>query len=242
MVGILLIATRKYTQFVEPLIHCIDKLFLIKHDIVIHLFTDKEIELNYFDRVSVVQHKIPSYGFPEATLLRYKIFSQQGTDLQHSDFIYYMDVDMRIEKEIGEEIFGDLTAVYHPGYFKDKGWGSPHTDYRSLAYILPEHRKEYFAGGFQGGETFKYLTVCSRLSQNIETDKVWNVQADWHDETHWNSFLNYGHPKDYPSWKITKLDPSYCMVEQMILRESWGIAHLDSKIVALAKNHKELRS
>lgn len=237
-VGVCLIATGKYKQFVRPLMESINKNFLLNHDITIFLFSDdKRYENENGLRIKLIKTEIPSYRFPEATLLRYQIFNNNKDKFQGMDFLFYMDVDMSVVGEVGDEILGTgLTAVHHPGYYVSKGWGSPNNSEQSLSYLPKEKQTEYFAGGFQGGQATTYLSICAELSERIADDTSRGVMAEWHDETFWNFALkNTAH-------QIKKFDPSYCMVEQQNLRELWGIADLQPKIIALAKNHAELRS
>lgn len=240
-IGILLISTGKYEQFIMPLLTGLDKNFLKDHQRDVRLFTDSKFA--YIpDSLNVIKYKIPSYKFPYATLYRYKIFSDHAVVLSHYDYLYYLDVDMAIESEVGEEIFGDLTGVRHPGFYTNNGWGSESNDPNSLSYIGPEHQKKYFAGGFQGGAADKYLTICKDLAEKIQNDESRGVMAQWHDETFWNYALNFMVPKDFPDWKITELTPSYCTVPSIQQRIIWGIQDFPAKIVALDKNHSELRS
>lgn len=237
-IGILLVATNRYKQFVQPLIDCIEKYFLVDHDVNIFLFTDL-IDNYKTSRINIIQSKIPSYKFPYATLYRYKIFDDHKQLLKSNDYLFYLDVDMAIVGNVGDEIFNDgLTAVSHPGYFKSGGWGSSNCPKESLAYIPEVQRYNYCAGGFQGGKADLYLSVCNLLNARIQDDEDRGVMAEWHDETHWNWILNASEL----SRNYIKLNPSYCMVEQEHLRKLWGINDIEPKIIALAKNHKELRS
>ena len=83
-IAINIIATNKYIQFVQPLVDSIEKYFLVDHDILINLFTDQDAVIVH-NRTDIKIHKIPSYGFPEATLLRYHIMT--GIDYD-CDYIY----------------------------------------------------------------------------------------------------------------------------------------------------------
>lgn len=230
-IALLLIATGKYIQFVPQLIEGVKKHFLLKHNIEINLFTDQISE--YLDignnRVSVTQHLIPPYRFPKATLYRYKIFCSKQYDC---DYMYYLDVDMSIVGEVGEEIFGDIVAVRHPGFFK--GGGSWETNENSLCYTKPSNRIKYFAGGFQGGRKNQYYRSMQAMEILIDSDEEAGVVPVWHDESVWNYMLPY-------EQSVTELDPSYCMVEQKELRKKWGIDNFVPKIIALAKDHKNIR-
>jgi hypothetical protein len=231
-VVVCLIATNKYKQFVNPLLESIDKYFLVNHEIEVNLFID---EVNYrcfiSDRVSVVKHKIFSYGFPAATLFRYEIMT--SIDYQ-CDYIYYLDVDYIINDFVDEDIFGNIVAVLHPG-FSIVGGGSWCTDKESNAYTYPENRRQYFCGGTSGGAYDYYYPLMKRLKREIEDDENRGVRAEWNDESHLNKTLS-----ELKSFKI--LDSSYCMPEPIHLRKLWEIDHLTPKILALDKNHSEIRS
>jgi len=230
-IEICLIATNKYTIFVVPLIESIKRFFLIRHSIEITLFTDN-ISLECFEdeRVSIVKELIPSYRFPEATLMRYHIMTSKE---YKCDYIYYLDIDYLIVSEIDEEIFGNIVAVLHPG-FSMVGGGSWCNDKRSNAYTYPENREQYFCGGTQGGRYEYYYPIMKRLKREIEDDEQNFVRAEWNDEGHWNKLLS-----ELKSFKI--LDSRYCMVQSHQLQIIWKINHFIPKIIALDKDHKTIR-
>src|SRR3990167_7574020 len=75
--------------------------------------------------------------WPMPTLLRYNMFLQQEEELSKYDYIFYIDVDMRITDWIGEEILGDgLTAAEHPMYALRSNYYPPYEpNPDSSAYI-----------------------------------------------------------------------------------------------------------
>lgn len=237
-VSVLLISTNRYKEFVQPLLDGINKYFLPNQQVDVNLFTDEIQVLNSTSRVFVHQHIIPSYKFPEATLFRFKIFHEYREFLSNYDFLLYMDVDMRIENVISEDIFqGDLVAVIHPGFYASGGWGSNGVHELSTAFVPKEDRQNYVAGGVQGGESSYYLKACEELSFNIETDAARGILAEWHDESHWNHYIrkrNIG--------SILYLTPIYCMVEPVHQRVLWGIDNLPVIIVAIDKDHAAMRA
>lgn len=229
-VTICLIATKKYKQFVEPLVRSIDNYFLLRHEVEVVLFTDEISPFEGIGRIKVTQDLIVSYGFPEATLYRYAIITSRE---YNCDYLYYLDVDYLIVSEVDESIFGNIVAVYHPGFYN--GGGSWCTDVRSNAYTYPGNRKKYYAGGTQGGRYEYYYPTMQRLKREIENDEKRGVKAEWNDEAHWNKYLSELN-------EFTALDPSYCMVQQEHLQREWGVDHLPKIILALEKNHEEIRS
>lgn len=231
-VAVCLIVTRKYHVFCQPLIDSICKYFLLRHKIEVNIFTDNtELEYVGDERVTIVKHPIPSYGFPEATLFRYSTMCCIEYDC---DYIYYLDVDYLIVSEIDEEFFGDIVAVLHPG-FMNMGGGSWCTDKNSLAYTFEHDRIKYFAGGTQGGRKDYYYAIMKRLRDWIDDDEKRGVRAVHNDESHWNAIV--------PLIKNPKiLDSSYCFVQQPHLQKAWKIDHLTPRIIALEKIHSEIRS
>lgn len=237
-IGILLISTGKYGIFLQPLLDGIDKYFFVGKEIEIYLFTDKTHDLKHSNRINVIHIPIEHKPFPYSTIYRYSFFSK-ASDIIKTDFLFYSDVDMGFCDFVGEEILpngiddGGLVATHHPAFYHG-GWGSNNVNPLSTAYIPIELRKRYVAGGFNGGETKAFLDMSKQLSENIEKDDSVGVMAEWHDESHLNCYMSTRSPK--------LLTPDYCMVEEQHLREQWGINNFAPKIIALKKNHEEIRN
>lgn len=227
IISVLVIATGKYKEFVQQLLNGIDWYFMLNYKIEINLFTDKFREWKESDRMRIIQHIIPPYKFPEATLLRYKIFKTIPIE-KYGNYIFYLDADMSIVNVVGDEILGDITAVLHPGYY-NKGWGDEGTVEQSKAYIPKQERGKYCAGGFQGGKTSIYYRAIEKMAEDIEEDRKEGIMAEWHDESHWNWYLHTTNEK------ITILSPSYCMPEALWKRKLWGVNQFEPKILALEK-------
>lgn len=231
-VALLILATHKYKQFVQSVLNDVKKHFLPNHKIEVHLFTD-DINIYYCadERVSIHRELINSWRFPQISLYRYKIFTSKK--YPNCDYLFYMDVDMSIVDTVGDEIFGNIVAVSHPG-FHSSNTGAWCDNVESNAYTFKENRKHYYAGGFQGGRTDCYYRAMRRLSLEIQDDEKRDSIPEWHDEGYWNRYLSELNT-------FTTLSPSYCMVEQRELREAWAIEKYEPKIIALAKDHKSIR-
>jgi histo-blood group ABO system transferase len=224
-VGLCIIATNGYIDFVSPLLCSADEYFLIGHEVEYHVFSNKGV--NKFAKNRVITHPISHQPWPAMTLLRYHIMS--AVDLSGYDYVYYIDADMRFVAPVGDEIFGQLVAVQHPGYFR--GGGGWETNRNSNAWMPECKRKNYIAGGFQGGS--EYVKAFTHLRQMIDEDMAKGYIAKWHDESYWNRL------KSISGGRFKFLDPSYCMVEEPEKRKLWGIDHLQPKIIALAKDHSQ---
>lgn len=223
-IGVIIIATNKYIDFVNPLVNSINKNFLTNHGVVIYLFTnDKKYERNA-DNVVVIY--IEHEAFPLITLKRYNIIYNHKEILKNNDYLFYIDADTLVVNKIGDEILGDLVATLHPGYLGTVG--TPERRAISEAYIPEGSKNQYFCGAFNGGKKDTYLNMCLLISQRVNRDLNNNVIAIWWDESHWNKFLYMFYQPD----KI--LPPSYAFTFDFNLPEE-----LECKILLLSKNHKE---
>lgn len=223
-VGLLVIATNKYTDFLKPLIESANNYFLNNHDVTYFVFTNKDLELQCDREVVVtnVEHK----EWPWMTLGRYGIFHNNRDVFSEMDYLYYCDSDMLFAGDVGDEILSDRVATIHPGF--RGGRGTPETNPQSSACVYPYERMTYFAGGFNGGSKDEYLKMANVLNSNIIEDHRKGIIAVWHDESHMNRyFINN------PPTKI--LDPSYC-------HPGYNPKTTNTKLVALVKKHEDYRN
>jgi histo-blood group ABO system transferase len=176
-IGLIIIATNKYIEFVPRLVASVEKNFLNNHDVEIFLFTNQKFEGNV--TVIPTEHR----PWPWMTLGRYHLIKQLK-NYPGKDYYYYIDADMLVIDTVGEEIFGNRVTAIH-GKFKKKP-GNFDRNPLSLAYVPPEITNPYFCGGFQGGS--KYLNDAKHLAKRIDADYNNGIIALWHDESHWNRY------------------------------------------------------
>lgn len=227
---ILTIATNKYIQFVERLLNNIEDNFLNGHEIQCLLFTDHEVETSDNVRVCQIDHE----PWPMPTLKRYNYFMKEKDFISQFDYCFYFDVDMGVVDKVGDEVLSDLVATMHPYQsFFSKEDRSYDRNPKSLAYVpFGEEGEYYFAGGFNGGSTKKFLEMSEVLADRVNKDLENDVIALWHDESQMNRYLI-----DNPPSLV--LSPSYCFAEEHMSNPDYPFK---PKIIALKKNHNELRS
>ena len=181
--------------------------------------------------------------WPMPTLMRYHLFLQQEEYLQNFDYIFYIDVDMRITDWIGEEILGDgLTAAEHPMYSLRPNYHPPYEPNPESTAFIPrpgkiieeDGRKRfqqiYYAGGFQGGKTDDWIKAMKVMRERIDNDFGINYIARWNDESHWNKYLF-----EFPPAVV--LNPSYIYPDSLIqdyYYKIWG-RNYSPKIMTLTK-------
>lgn len=233
-----MISTRKYKTFVAPIVADIERYFLPGHQKTIFLFTDERQKFR--TEIPIEQIIVPDYKWPFATLYRYKMFNDNAQALSKCSHLFYMDVDMSIVSKIDTDILsGGLVATRHPGFYMSDGWGDSNNPENSTSFMPSTRRKHYYAGGFQGGTAEHYLEMAKTLAANIDEDTKIGVTAEHNDETHFNQYINWKKPDGV---QVLELTPEYVMVEQPHLRQQWGLSKLNPKILALSKNHAEIRS
>jgi len=227
---ILTIATNKYIQFVERLYNNLEENFLNGHNLECLLFTEHDVETSDNVRVSQIEHE----SWPMPTLKRYNYFVKEKEFISEFDYCFYFDVDMGIVDKVGDEVLSDLVATMHPYQsFYPKGERSYDRNPKSLAYVAPgDEGPNYYAGGFNGGSTKRFLEMSEVIADRVKKDLENDVIALWHDESQMNRYLIDNPP-------TLSLNPSYCFAEEQMKNPSYPY---DPKIIALKKNHDELRS
>jgi len=225
-VGLLVIATGKYDQFIPMLYKSMKKYFLINHDVTMFVFTDQEIP----NKDGLVSFPHTHESWPNPTLKRYHVFDKYKEELLKMDYLYYCDADMRFVSEVGDEVLpnseSNLIATEHPGFYGGRR-GTYETRLESTAYVSDNEGECYFAGGFNGGTTEAFLKMSAVIKERVDKDLEKGIIAIWHDESQMNRYLIDNKP--------SVLDPSYCYPE------SWDLP-FEKKLLALDKNHSEIRS
>lgn len=256
-----------YWQYMQPVMDGVKNLFAPGHDTEIMCWSDvpkpgtveaeKLINATLDENKDYIRHHIDILGNPEnitvfptesvewpyPTLMRYHLFLQQEEYLKKFDYIFYLDLDMRVVNVVGDEIFGEgLTAAQHPMYALQQPFWLPYeNNAQSAAYIhqsgtfaekngKPVFRPLYAAGGFQGGKTPMFIDAMKTMKKSIDQDFANNYIAKWNDESHWNKYL-----LDNPPSIV--LDPSYVYPDSMIQEyyvKLWGRDY-PPKIVTLTK-------
>src|SRR4051794_40894871 len=117
-VGLIIIATNRYIRLVPDLVESARRFFLRGHDVTTFVLT------NMPDApAGVVRVEHAHESWPRPTLHRYHAFLKHRELFAGCDYLFYCDADMRFASDVGDDIFGDLVAVNHPGFY-DK----PRTD------------------------------------------------------------------------------------------------------------------
>ena len=229
-VGLNIVAIAKYIKFLQPLITSADQYFMRDHNVTYFVISDK---LDEVAKVKTNRHIVSimekSQGWPNNTLVRFQFISKHRDIYHDMDFMFQVDVDMRLVSHFNSEALGSRVGTLHPTFYnKPRSTFTYDRNPKSTAYIKPSEGEYYFAGGVLGGCQSEVITMADTIVKNILTDlRKYNYIALWHDESHVNRYFI-----DHPPTKV--LSPEYCVPE--------GIGWSKQRLLALNKNHKAIRS
>ncbi len=226
--AILYICTGKYKIFWKKFYLSCEKYFISNIKKEYFIFTDSD-SLKFSDNKNVHIISQKDLGWPYNTLMRYQIFINSQKEWSNCDFTFFFNANLIFNKKINSEDFlpsnkQELTACLHPGFFNKKRKEFTYEkNPRSTAFI-PEYKGQYyFAGGINGGITKNFIKVITVIGNNINKDEKNNIIAVWHDESHWNKYINE-HINE-----IKIISPSY------LYPEKWNIP-FEKKIIIRNKN------
>lgn len=215
----LVVATNRYIEFFPALLESIDtNLFNDSRGQVLLFTNHEEFEIPKTSaRVSVERVLIPAFGWPEATLKRYEIFSDHWNSVT-GDYVVYIDVDAVVvgNPSMSElihkfhEIDAGVFVVRHPGYYNRdwKTWiaarrksGIWETNKNSKAYVPLLRRRTYVAGGVWGGQRTAVHQMVEQLRKDVDGDYRKGIVAISHDESHLNRWITRHHVLTLsPAW------------------------------------------
>ena len=230
-IGLILISTGKYHEYIQGLISSADSYFLKGMDVTYYLLSDAKHEV--VSGRPVVQLPIEHRPWPYPTLERFKNFTTYSEVLSKEKYLFYVDVDCLFVDHVSPNILGDLVGVQHCGYYNQRG--PVETNNKSVFYADPGRYRYYFGGGFSGGKSEKYLALARWCAEMINTDLNNGVMPLWHDETALNRyFLDH-----FPD---VVLNPSYHYPQTNLnhYRSIWN-CDFKPKIMLLDKNHGDKR-
>jgi len=221
-IGLLLISTGRYHDFVQNIITSADNFLFKEEEVIYYLFTD-DIKKEYKTDREIIRTQVNNLPWPFPTLYRFKFFNKNKKF--NVDYLFYCDVDMMFIQSVDPNILSKIVGTQHPGYVGQKG--CPDQNPESLSFIYSGDNERYYCGGFWGGETDSMLKMFTQLENNIDIDLSNGVISTWHDESHLNRYF-----LDNPPTKV--LSPSYCYPEG----ETLDYVPI---LIALNKRHQHYR-
>jgi hypothetical protein len=206
-VAVLYICTGEYWVFWKDFYLSYEKYFLKASEIHYYVFTEAEnLEGEENPRVHKIYQEV--MGWPNDTLLRFKLFMSIREELEGFDYLFFMNANCKCVAPITEEVFlptqeeGLLVVRHHSYYNKDNRQFTYDRNPKSRAYIPMGEGEVYVFGAVNGGTSSAFLRMAEELERRTDLDLEDGVVALWHDESHLNRYII-----DYPNYRL--LSPSY---------------------------------
>ena len=221
-ISIFVIATNAYVKFALNLIQSSSKWADAGTPLQFLLLTDSEIDEQQFAHhgktITVNPFQIPSYGWPEATLMRFHLMADHWEHVT-GQIVMYLDADTEIVSPL---IFADIfelssastsngvTPVFHPGYFNRSRLhnaisrtplGPWENRKNSTAYVPFRSRRNYVCGGVIWGLRESFFQLCVNIKAKVDLDLQQNIVAKHNDESHLNHwFVSHPTLAATPEW------------------------------------------
>ncbi len=188
-VAVLYICTGDYIKFWSGFYQSAETHFLPRTDRHYFVFTDGQVEPA--KDITVVSQD--SLGWPFNTVYRFRMFLRIRPEPQSFSHVVFLNANCVVQRLIDVDEFfapgADLIACRHPGFF-DKLTSTYTYERRPQSKACVAKGAIYRAGGLMGGTACAFLAAAEEIAGNIEADLENGLVALWHDESHWNAYLD----------------------------------------------------
>ncbi|XP_031704617.1 N-acetyllactosaminide alpha-1,3-galactosyltransferase-like [Anarrhichthys ocellatus] len=210
-----------------------EKHFMLGLQVTYYVFTDQAdkvpiIELGPRRSLKVIQVEKHS-RWQDISMMRMKTISEaiESEIRPHCNYVFCFDVDQEFKGRFGSEALGDSVALLHAGYFNvPKDRFTYDRNPKSKAYM--ETGDYYYHAAIFGGLCENVKDLADYCFLSIMEDKLNNVEALWHDESHLNKYFWLHKPSRLVS-------PEYCWNPGMnderdikVIRLIWAPKHYDT--------------
>ncbi|XP_034729218.1 N-acetyllactosaminide alpha-1,3-galactosyltransferase-like [Etheostoma cragini] len=182
--------------------------FMLGLKVRYYVFTDEpekvpNIELGPQRSLKVIQ--VEKYSrWQDISMMRMKTISDTiELDIRHHcNYVFCLDVDQEFKGRFGSEALGDSVAQIHAGFYKAPNQSFTYDrNPKSKAYM--ETGDYYYHAAVFGGLLEHVKSLTDHCFLGIMEDKLNNVEALWHDESHLNKYFWLHKP-------TRLLSPEYC--------------------------------
>lgn len=199
-VGLCVMATGKYIQYVQRLLDSADQYFLTGHEVTYFVFTDSSFA---HAKAHVIYQE--QLGWPYDSMMRFHTYLKNAHLFADLDYVYAIDADMGFVGLVDDEILSDRVATVLSVHLF-----TPQKPYEantlSTAYVHVGQGGNYYAGAFYGGSREEFVKLLKTTSEQVNIDLARGYIAWANDESHINKYFVDHRP-------TLELSSSYCHFE-----------------------------
>ncbi len=220
--AILSVATNRYLDYWKKMALSADRFLQPGAQLAFYVFTDRPDEVgeikHQLRRSRIVPIEVPPLEWPDATLLRYELFTD-AWGLLEQELVMHLDADMVVSADCmidprEPEWPGGIAFVRHPGFRRPSlrrrvnlyakapefmcgdfqmrlrygSLGSWEKSRESRAFVPRRDRRVYVCGGTWMGLREPLGLMIRTLAARTREDLNEGTIAVWHDESHLNWF------------------------------------------------------
>ncbi|XP_015244941.1 N-acetyllactosaminide alpha-1,3-galactosyltransferase-like isoform X2 [Cyprinodon tularosa] len=208
-VALTVFAVGRYLEaYLNKFLTSAEEHFMVGLKVTFFVFTDspeKVPEISFAPQRNLKVVKVEKYNrWQDISMMRMKTISEIiDTVLKHNfTYVFCFDVDQIFTARFGSEALGESVALLHAHYYKLPKYRFTYDRNPKSKACMTEGDYYYHAAIF-GGTCEKVKALADYCYLNIMEDKMNDVEALWHDESHLNKYFWLNKP--------TKLlSPEYC--------------------------------
>ncbi|XP_034019702.1 N-acetyllactosaminide alpha-1,3-galactosyltransferase-like [Thalassophryne amazonica] len=236
-VALTVFAVGRYLDtYLETFLASAEQHFMVALPVTYYVFTDtpeKVTELKLGPQRHMKIIKVEKHSrWQDISMMRMKTISDFiDSDIQHnSTYVFCFDVDQEFKGRFGSEALGESVALLHAYYYKlPKDRFTYDRNPKSKAFM--ETGDFYYHAAVFGGTWKSVKDLVDTCYLNIMEDKINNVEALWHDESHLNKYFWLHKPSRV-------LSPEYCWDQAIQEAEDIRV----TRLIWAPKNYDKLRS
>ncbi|XP_071401145.1 alpha-1,3-galactosyltransferase 2-like [Centroberyx affinis] len=198
--------------------------FMVGLPVTYYVFTDlpeKVPDIKLAPQRSLKVIKVERHSrWQDISMMRMKTIADviESEIRHHCTYVFCFDVDQVFTGRFGSEALGDSVALLHAHYYHlPKSMFTYDRNPKSKAYM--ETGDFYYHAAVFGGSWQSVKLMTEACYQSIMEDKLNDVEALWHDESHLNKYLWLHKPSRL-------LSPEYCWDKSIGHRSDIHIARL----------------
>jgi histo-blood group ABO system transferase len=181
-VGLIVVATGEYNQFIPRLISSVKDKFPAH----IYLFTDSPENYESYNEITTIY--TPHLGWPKMPLLRFELLNHYKS-IYKENYLFILDSEAEIMVPITNEILSYRVATLHRNIMRRRKDFNYEKRIESTAYVSSDEGDQYYACGFVGGRIEHFKEMLETVSANIRIDIENGIRAIWGDESHVNRYF-----------------------------------------------------